>query len=448
MPLPTPKEGESKKDFVARCMGDATMSKEYPDQSQRYAVCNAQFGGVRGNEEQKTLHSHIFTLKAVSHFEELDGKKHIVFPTVLMTPGVFNNVHYPASELSRYPEAWNGRPVCVRHPKNAEGHFVSCNSPEYIQKQTVGMLFNVRWENERLKGDVWINVEKANAIFPSLIDTIRTSKMEVSTGLFGDDDNVEGSMNGVHYNTTCYNHRPDHFALLPDEKGACSWEDGAGIPRINSEEEGSKMVKTSSSSKKNETNPDEEDVSMKDRKEKVDELLKTHSEELKDIDRSVLESMDQKVFDVFVNSLVSQKQDAKKEEEPKTPLKRKEEPKANTEETKQTVSFEQLLEAAPDQYKQMFSPESIEMFQTGIKAHNDMKADLIAKIKANSKNQFSDEWLSTQKVDVLKGIANFAEMDEKRPDFSGRGILKSNAGVSVEIEPLPSVTLSFDKEGK
>lgn len=43
MPLPTPNTGESESDFVGRCMSNATMLDEYPDEKQRAAVCHAQF---------------------------------------------------------------------------------------------------------------------------------------------------------------------------------------------------------------------------------------------------------------------------------------------------------------------------------------------------------------------------------------------------------------------
>jgi hypothetical protein len=40
--LPTPSAGEKSEDFLARCMGDATIAAEFPDESQRYAVCQRQ----------------------------------------------------------------------------------------------------------------------------------------------------------------------------------------------------------------------------------------------------------------------------------------------------------------------------------------------------------------------------------------------------------------------
>jgi len=40
MPMPVPKNTESKKDFLSRCMGDSVMVVDYPDNDQRYAICN------------------------------------------------------------------------------------------------------------------------------------------------------------------------------------------------------------------------------------------------------------------------------------------------------------------------------------------------------------------------------------------------------------------------
>lgn len=39
MPIPKPRKGEKQSDFIARCMGDSTMGKDYPKTGQRYAIC-------------------------------------------------------------------------------------------------------------------------------------------------------------------------------------------------------------------------------------------------------------------------------------------------------------------------------------------------------------------------------------------------------------------------
>lgn len=49
MPLPKPSSDTSKtpankKKFLSSCMGNSVMLKEFPDQSQRFAVCERQWG--------------------------------------------------------------------------------------------------------------------------------------------------------------------------------------------------------------------------------------------------------------------------------------------------------------------------------------------------------------------------------------------------------------------
>jgi len=41
--MPTPEKDEEQDDFIGRCMVSGTMTSEYPDESQRAAVCMAQW---------------------------------------------------------------------------------------------------------------------------------------------------------------------------------------------------------------------------------------------------------------------------------------------------------------------------------------------------------------------------------------------------------------------
>ena len=43
MPLPTPNPSEEREAFIGRCMGNPTMNADFPDESQRAAVCYAQW---------------------------------------------------------------------------------------------------------------------------------------------------------------------------------------------------------------------------------------------------------------------------------------------------------------------------------------------------------------------------------------------------------------------
>lgn len=42
MPIPQPTPGESRDEFISRCMGDSVMNTDFPEQDQRYAVCIQQ----------------------------------------------------------------------------------------------------------------------------------------------------------------------------------------------------------------------------------------------------------------------------------------------------------------------------------------------------------------------------------------------------------------------
>ena len=39
MPLPKPSKKELRKEFIDRCMGDDITVKDFPDNKQRYAIC-------------------------------------------------------------------------------------------------------------------------------------------------------------------------------------------------------------------------------------------------------------------------------------------------------------------------------------------------------------------------------------------------------------------------
>jgi hypothetical protein len=47
MPLPEPSGAEKKNDFIARCMEDSVMQKEFPSRDQRLAVCVNQWEGKK-----------------------------------------------------------------------------------------------------------------------------------------------------------------------------------------------------------------------------------------------------------------------------------------------------------------------------------------------------------------------------------------------------------------
>ena len=57
MPIPKPRKGEKKDDFLKRCMADEVMKREYPDRKQRYAICNAQLKDRKGDTTMAFRHN-------------------------------------------------------------------------------------------------------------------------------------------------------------------------------------------------------------------------------------------------------------------------------------------------------------------------------------------------------------------------------------------------------
>jgi hypothetical protein len=151
----------------------------------------------------------------------------------MIVEGVLNGSHGPllhlAEEFGKIPESWNGIPVVINHPE-INGQNVSANDPVIIDTQTVGRIYNAKLEDNKLKAEAWLDEDKLTTISAKTLALINaTSSIEVSVGVYTEDEETSGEWNGIKYNAVARNHKPDHLALLPDGIGACSLEDGCGI---------------------------------------------------------------------------------------------------------------------------------------------------------------------------------------------------------------------------
>ena len=175
--------------------------------------------------------------------EQHQGMEHLVVPVVMMVEGVHNGSHGPllhlATDLGRFPEAWNGIPVVINHPVNEEGQNVSANSPDVIDREIVGRVYNTRMEGSKLKAEAWLDVEKVKRVSMAALAAIRNNDpLDVSVGVFTEEEDKPGHYRGASYESIARNHRPDHLALLPGGVGACSWEAGCGIRNNKQSEKG------------------------------------------------------------------------------------------------------------------------------------------------------------------------------------------------------------------
>jgi len=169
--------------------------------------------------------------------DTMEGRDYLVAPMIMIVEGVHEGsngpLYYPADELSKTPAVWNHKPVVVYHPQ-ANGEGVSACDPDILTNRKVGVIMNTTFDAGKLKAEAWLEIDRMNRVDERIAEAIEKNEaMELSTGLFTDNENTEGDWNGEHYDAIARNYRPDHLALLPDLKGACSIEDGAGFLRLN-----------------------------------------------------------------------------------------------------------------------------------------------------------------------------------------------------------------------
>jgi hypothetical protein len=174
----------------------------------------------------------------------LKGVPHIVLPATILVEGVHNALFYPAEELQSFVQTWNGVPIPINHPE-IDGVPVSANDPKIINDFVVGNFFGAFYDetDKAIKGEAWLDTARLTKISPGTLSKIQSGKIiELSTGLFLDEDNIEGMWNGEDYYSTARNYRPDHLALLPAAVGACSIQDGCGLG-VNEQEDNKDSMK-------------------------------------------------------------------------------------------------------------------------------------------------------------------------------------------------------------
>ncbi len=166
--------------------------------------------------------------------ETLNGENYEIFPVIMAQEGVMNGILYTQAALAKFAQAWNGVPVPINHPM-VDGVSVSANDPFIQENQVVGVIYNAHMDGDKLKAEVWLNSNKMAVLGSDVGTLLRSGKqMDVSTGLFSDIQDEEGSFKDNDYVGIAINIVPDHLALLPGATGACSWADGCGI-RANKE---------------------------------------------------------------------------------------------------------------------------------------------------------------------------------------------------------------------
>jgi len=407
--------------------------------------------------------------------ETLDGINYLVFPVVMMVEGVHvgsaGPTYYSANKLSEHPDAWNAKPIVVYHP-DKNGVPVSACSKEILEKQSVGIILNAEFEANRLKAEAWINERKADKVYPGLLALLRSGGiMEVSIGHFTEDVEESGIWNNETYERRVTVIKPDHLALLPTEIGACSVQDGAGIPRINKDMRSNQETDIQSLVYTSLTNNgiSTADIFLdavydtmfvygiqgKDKLWKYTYTVNDDHVELGQAEevRRLIEyetvnhnketnNMDDKMKELLLNKGFSEKSLETLSSLPETELEVlsqafAEKPVINQETPKpvlQNMTVNEYLQQVPEQFR--------EVLTNGQRLLDARKSELVGRIIANKRNQFSRETLNGKPIEELEGIAALAV----EPDYSIAGSLVANQGVTVTEEAMPEIGFGVEEK--
>lgn len=193
---------------------------------------------IRNEAIQTNSFSHVtINLQPRIRYDTLEGRRHMVIPMIMLTEGVHAGscgpLLYPGAELGKTPQVWNHKPIVVYHP-TINGQGVSACDPVILNNRKIGVILNSRFEDSKLHAEAWLEESRVKKVDNRILEALQAGKVvELSTGLFTDNEQQEGTWNGEDYVAVARNYRPDHLAILPDKKGACSIEDGAGLLRVN-----------------------------------------------------------------------------------------------------------------------------------------------------------------------------------------------------------------------
>lgn len=363
---------------------------------------------------------------------KLEGRDYLVVPVVALVEGVFNGALHPLSAIKESAPAWNGVPVVVHHPKQ-DGAAISANSPEVLEKSSIGRFFNVNVDGSALKGELWIDVAKAKRLGGDALKALQWLEagkpLEVSTGFFSRQSSDAGRFGDRDYSGVRTNMLPDHIAVLPGEKGACSWGDGCGAPRVNEdslfERIRSAIVEGFRGIKPPAPQVNEKEKSM-DKKDIVDGLIANEATRFEEKDREWLMTLEADRLQTLCPVEVKQGDD-------------KPAPKANDDGKPNPKTLEDRVAALEDE-------EIRDMLQRNLAAQKSKKADLVKRLVENKQCKLSEATLKALSIEELEQLDGTL-----RPNEYVRRAPKMNDGTRVNERgyvPMPPVMLAKDNGSK
>lgn len=208
-------------------------------------IANADYDQVELEENMKTEKKMLAQVQAQPVPEDIrpdvhNGRDHLVIPVVALKEAVVKGQLLPGDQIQNSRQLWTDTPTPVHHPKGT-----SAREQQVVDRSSLGRFYNVRFEDNKLKGEIWVDEQKAiqarkqndDRRAMQLWETYRRLKageaMDVSTSYWHDTIDESGTYEGTPYQGVQVNLRPDHLAILPDQRGELSLPDGVGVPLKN-----------------------------------------------------------------------------------------------------------------------------------------------------------------------------------------------------------------------
>lgn len=170
----------------------------------------------------------------------INGQEHYVIrgAVPIVDDIVMNGGLYPAEEINNSYQTMERKLMPLGHPM-VGGKYVSANDPQAVNDYYAGAWAqNVSKANDKVVMDVYVNKSVADTkpdgkrLIQRLDDMItgnNADPIHVSTGLLLNKEQKAGESKGKKHSWVAHNMQFDHIAILLDEPGAGTPEEGVGM---------------------------------------------------------------------------------------------------------------------------------------------------------------------------------------------------------------------------
>lgn len=170
----------------------------------------------------------------------INGQEHYVIrgAVPIVDDIVMNGGLYPAEEINNSYQTMERKLMPIGHPM-VNGKYVSANDPQAVNDYYAGAWAqNVSKANDKVVMDVYVNKAVADTkpdgkrLIQRLDDMIsgnNADPIHVSTGLLLNKEQKAGESKGKKHSWVAHNMQFDHIAILLDEPGAGTPEEGVGM---------------------------------------------------------------------------------------------------------------------------------------------------------------------------------------------------------------------------